>query len=220
MLDVEVKGEIGDFHVDATFHAGQGVTGIFGKSGAGKTTILRAIAGLWCPGSGHVSLQDKQLMADGHQLVPVHKRAIGAVFQSPLLFPNMNVRENLVYSKPATMDHFDEVVTLLDLGPLLDRMPSNLSGGEAQRVAIGRALISRPRLLLFDEPATGLDGARRDELFPYIQALCAETALPILYVSQNADEIALLSRRVLMVDRGRVIEDLSNAAFKKRMAQT
>ena len=224
MLDVSLKGQLGDFDIDARFEVGTGVTALFGPSGAGKTSILRGICGHWVPDRGHVTLDDVQLFTKyehrGVQSgfgkpvdVPVHERGIGVVFQSPHLFPHMTVRKNVLYSKPDGSDYFDPVVDMLDLRSLLDRMPRNLSGGEAQRVAIGRTLISDPQLLLLDEPMTGLDGARRDSVFPYLEQLCQKASIPILYVSHNRSEIERLARRVLMIDSGQIIGDMSVIKF-------
>ncbi len=224
MLDVLLKGRLGDFDLDVAFEAGSGVTALFGPSGAGKTSILRGICGHWVPEKGHVVLDGVPLFARGEQAeskfasaksadVPVHKRDIGVVFQAPHLFPHMTVRKNILYSRPGGSDYFDPVVDMLDLCSLLDRMPRNLSGGEAQRVAIGRTLISDPQLLLLDEPMTGLDGARRDSVFPYLEQLCQKAQVPILYVSHNRAEIERLARRVLMIDSGRIVDEMSIFKF-------
>jgi len=171
MLDVAIKGRVGSFRLDASFQIDGTVTALFGRSGAGKTTILKAIAGLWHPSAGRISLGDDVFFDGRHKPLAAHRRGLGVVLQSALLFPHMDVRHNLLYAKPGGSDRFDNVVDMLNIVDLLDRMPRHLSGGEAQRVALGRALISEPRLLLLDEPLTGLDEARRDAVLPFLETL-------------------------------------------------
>jgi molybdate transport system ATP-binding protein len=180
------------------------VIALAGHSGAGKTSVLHAIAGLVTPREGRIEI-------DGHVLfdrargvdVPVHQRRVGYVFQDARLFPHLKVRGNLRYARRAgdkASFAFDDVVALLGIGALLERRTANLSGGEAQRVAIGRALLSQPAILLLDEPLSNLDPARRGELIPYLQRVRDETALPIIYVSHSADEVERLTRAVHTLD--------------------
>ena len=172
-----------------------------GPSGAGKTTVLNAIAGLVTPVSGRIEV-DGRCLFDSTQRsnLPVHKRHMGYVFQDARLFPHLEVRRNLLYGRHGAGNGarfgFDAVVELLGIAPLLARHPRNLSGGEAQRVAIGRALLSQPAMLLFDEPLSALDQARREELIPYLQRVRDEIRLPIIYVSHHPDEVRRIADSV------------------------
>lgn len=203
-LQVRLKGKKGSFPIDVQFAMSVGVAALFGPSGAGKSTILRGIAGLWTPEHGSVRLGneiffDRQLNIN---LKP-ELRGLGIVFQDPLLFPHMTVKDNLSYGMIKDAN-WNDIIALLDLNPLLNRMPKNLSGGEAQRVSIGRALLSHPRLLLLDEPLTGLDEARREQVLPYLERLHDETGVPILYVSHNKEEIVRLADQVFVIENGSV----------------
>ncbi len=199
------------FTFDAAFEAGPGVTALFGPSGSGKSTALRLIAGLERPERGRISLDGEALTDTEARLHrPPHRRRIGLVFQDALLLPHLSVRSNLSYGRFFTRKtdrrlSFDAVVQVLGVGHLLDRSPATLSGGERQRVAIGRALLASPRLLLMDEPLASLDAARKRELLPFIERLRDEFAIPILYVSHAAEEVARLAARVVMLETGRVI---------------
>ncbi len=186
--------------------ATRGITGVFGPSGAGKTTLLRCLAGLEPDASGRMTMGD-EVLDQGAQRTPVHRRRIGYVFQEPRLFPHLDVRGNLEYGAKRAVGNngirFDDVVDMLRLGALIDRKPSGLSGGESQRVAIGRALLSSPRLMLMDEPVTALDVESRQEVLPFIEALHAQAEMPILYVSHGVDETLRLCDDLLVLDRGR-----------------
>ncbi len=207
-LSVSVRGRNGRFSVEAEFSAGFGVTALFGPSGAGKTTLLKMIAGALRPEAGRIAVGDFVLFdaAKGVDLPP-EKRRIGYVFQDARLFPHMSVRSNLTYARWAgrrsAARGFDDVVELLGVGPLLDRRPATLSGGERQRVAIGRALLSDPALLLLDEPLSSLDHARRQEILPYIERLRDER--PVVYVSHEIDEVARLADAIVLLESGRVM---------------
>ena len=215
MWQVEIKGRFGDFTLDVAFEAGSGVTALFGPSGAGKSLILRALAGLWQPTSGSIRLHDTVFFdSEKKKYIPPHERKLGAVFQRPLLFPHMDVAQNLGYGMAAQTALWDGVVDLLDIAHLLQRMPANLSGGEAQRVSIGRALLSNPRALLLDEPLTGLDDDRREQVLPYLEKLPQEFDLPIIYVSHNRDEIMRLADFVFPVQSGRIGAAMSSEQFK------
>ena len=200
------KGEFA-FDVDATLSS-SAVTGVFGPSGAGKTTLLRMIAGLDTPHAGVLSIGEDTLF-DSHRNVdvPVHDRRIGYVFQEPRLFPHLDVRGNLEYAarraRTGATLALDDVSGMLGLGPLLARKTGDLSGGEAQRVAIGRALLSAPRLLLLDEPVAALDAASRDDVLPFVRRLRESFDVPVLYVSHNVEEICWLCDELLIVDAGR-----------------
>ena len=200
-IDVSLKGP----HLDATFTVpASGVTAVWGPSGAGKTTLLRAIAGL-VRLTGHVRLGD-ETWQDGRQFRPVHRRRVGLVFQEASLLPHLGVRGNLDYAakRAAQKVDFDAVVARLKLEPLLGRGVGKLSGGERQRVALGRALLSAPKLLLMDEPLSSLDGEAKAQIVPMIAELAKTTALPILYVSHDAYEIERLADRVLRIQDGKV----------------
>ncbi|WP_447555612.1 molybdenum ABC transporter ATP-binding protein [Vreelandella sp. EE22] len=207
-LALDVEQTLGNFELNATLDLpARGVSGIFGPSGSGKTSLLRLIAGLERPRSGTITLGETTLLDTHRRLfIPAHRRRIGVVFQEARLFPHYRVRGNLTYAMPGpTPERFAEVVELLGIEALLDRMPGMLSGGEARRVAIGRALLSEPQLLLMDEPLTGLDGARKEELLHYIARLTRRVDIPVVYVSHDADEIAAIADHLVVMNAGRVV---------------
>ncbi len=199
-----------DFTFEAAFEGGAGITALFGPSGSGKTTALRLIAGLERPERGRITLNERTLVnTDRRFALPPHKRRIGLVFQDSQLFPHLTVRANLGYGRfftPASERRigFESVIDMLGIGHLLDRRPAALSGGEKQRVAIGRAMLSSPHLLLMDEPLASLDGARKMEVLPFIERLRDEFGIPILYVSHAVEEVARLAQTVVRLDGGRV----------------
>lgn len=209
-LSVRIRHGFAGFLLDAAFEAPAGVTAIFGRSGAGKTTLVHAVAGLLRAESGRIAL-DGEVLQDsdaGIWLAP-HRRRIGYVFQEPRLFPHLGVRGNLLFGARlapgrAEPGAFDRIVSLLGLGGLLDRRPGALSGGEAARVAMGRALLARPRLLLMDEPLASLDAGRRAEILPYLERLRDEAGVPILYVSHAIAEVARLATTLVLIEAGRV----------------
>ncbi|WP_299997728.1 molybdenum ABC transporter ATP-binding protein ModC [uncultured Cedecea sp.] len=185
---------------------GKGITAIFGVSGAGKTSLINAISGLTRPESGRIVLNDRVLMdAEKSFYLAPEKRRIGYVFQDARLFPHYRVRGNLKYGMAKSMaGKFDKLVELLGISELLDRFPSSLSGGEKQRVAIGRSLLTAPELMLLDEPLASLDIPRKRELIPYLQRLAREINIPVLYVSHSLEEILHLADKVLILDGGNV----------------
>jgi len=209
MLAVEVEKKLGDFNVAATFEAPDGVTALFGPSGSGKTSIVSMVAGLITPDRGRIVCNGTVLFDSArHVCVSPHRRGIGYVFQDGRLFPHMTVAQNLDYGRrmyriPADADERERVIALLDIARLLDRRPGKLSGGERQRVAIGRALLMRPHLLLLDEPLASLDQARKREIFPYLLRLRDET-VPMIYVSHNAGELRRIATTIVRIDDGRV----------------
>jgi molybdate transport system ATP-binding protein len=211
VLAVDVEKRLGDFHLAAKFAAAEGTTALFGPSGAGKSTIANLVAGLIRPDRGHIALDEIVLFDAAARIdVPAHRRRIGYVFQEGRLFPHMSVRRNLDYGRWMSGLARDDgatrhIVNLLDLGRLLDRRPGKLSGGERQRVAIGRALLMRPRLLVLDEPLASLDAARKREILPYLVRLRDEEKVPMLYVSHLADEVRLIATRVVRIEDGRVM---------------
>jgi len=209
-LRVQVSHSFGAFKLDVGFEAPAGVTALFGRSGSGKTSVINAVAGLISPDAGRIQLDDTVLLDTERRIsVPVHQRRLGYVFQEGRLFPHLSVRQNLNYGHwfaprgPAA--EFDHVVGMLGIEGLLERRPGGLSGGEKQRVAIGRALLANPRLLLMDEPLAALDEERKAEILPYLERLRGETDIPVLYVSHSMAEVARLATTLVLMDNGRVI---------------
>jgi molybdate transport system ATP-binding protein len=210
-LDVDVDHARDSFRLSARFSAAPGLTALFGRSGSGKTTLVDIVGGLIKPDRGKVVV-DGQVLVDttAGVFVPKHRRRIGYVFQDSRLFPHLSVRRNLLYGRwfshgeDGTAANLAGVVDLLGIGHLLERRPASLSGGEKQRVAIGRALLAHPRLLLMDEPLASLDEARRAEILPYIERLRDEMGVPILYVSHSVAEVARLATTVVILTEGRV----------------
>ncbi|KQP61424.1 molybdenum ABC transporter ATP-binding protein [Methylobacterium sp. Leaf108] len=200
------------FALDVAFETGPGLTALFGRSGSGKTTVIDLVAGLVRPDRGRIVLSGETLLdTQGGVSVPAHRRGIATVFQQARLLPHLTVRQNLGYgrwfarARPETtgLDP-DTVVAILGIGHLLARRPAGLSGGEAQRVAIGRALLSRPRLLLMDEPLAALDEARKDEILSCIERLRDAAGIPIVYVSHAVAEVARLADTVVVMEAGRI----------------
>ncbi len=208
-LAVSLSHAFSGFRLEAAFEAPPGVTALFGRSGSGKTTVVNAVAGLLRPDSGRVVVDGQVLMdTQAGIFLPPHRRRIGYVFQDARLFPHLTVRQNLTYGRwfAGVRDgaEFDRIVDMLGIGPLLLRRPGALSGGERQRVALGRAILSAPRLLLMDEPLAALDEARKAEILPYLERLRDEVGLPILYVSHSLAEVARLATTVVLLEAGRV----------------
>ena len=207
MLELNFTQTLGTHRLDIheTLPA-SGITAVFGVSGAGKTSLINAISGLTQPEAGRIVLNGRVLndVEKGICLTP-EKRRVGYIFQDARLFPHYKVRGNLRYGMAKNMaGQFDKLVALLGIAPLLDRLPGSLSGGEKQRVAIGRALLTAPELLLLDEPLASLDIPRKRELLPYLQRLAREINIPMLYVSHSLDEILHLADKVLVLEDGRV----------------
>ncbi|HEV7434047.1 MAG TPA: molybdenum ABC transporter ATP-binding protein [Pseudorhizobium sp.] len=209
-LIVEARHRFGVFQLNAAFSAEGGVTALFGRSGSGKTSLLRIIAGLARPDEGKVLFNDQVLLdtAAGAFVKP-HRRRFGYVFQEARLFPHLSVRSNLLYGRrsaaaPPLAADFDRVVQMLGISQLLGRAPGVLSGGEQQRVAIGRALLSAPRLLLMDEPLAALDEERKAEILPYLERLREDAGVPIVYVSHSVAEVARLADQVVLLKDGEV----------------
>jgi molybdate transport system ATP-binding protein len=210
MLRVDISKRLGEFTIDASFASEGRATGLFGASGAGKTSLINMIAGLLRPDRGSIVV-DGETLDDTNKgsHVPVHQRRIGYVFQDARLFPHLDVRGNLDYGRKMnrlTQDAalWRRVTDLLDIGDLLGRRPGKLSGGERQRVALGRALLSQPRLLLLDEPLGSLDEERKEEILPYLIRLRDEAGIPMVYVSHDAAEMRKLATQVAIIQRGRV----------------
>lgn len=210
-LSVHLRQRMEGFSLDVDFEVPTGLTVLFGASGSGKTSVIDAVAGLSHAATGHIAVGDQVLMDSARDLhLPPHKRQLGYIFQDARLFPHMSVARNLDYARwvtrrPSDQPAFDRVVEMLGIGPLLSRRPARLSGGEKQRVAIGRALLARPKLILADEPLAALDDARKGEILPYFERLRDESDVPILYVTHAATEVARLATTVVALEAGRVI---------------
>ncbi len=212
MLEVRLRKHRGDFALDVAFAAASpGLIALYGPSGCGKSTIVNLIAGLLRPEEGVVRLGGATLFDSARGLdVPAERRRIGYVFQDARLFPHLDVHANLRYGEKRSpagepQIRFDETVELLGIAPLLARRPNQLSGGERQRVALGRALLCRPRLLLLDEPLASLDVARREELLPYLERLRDRLSIPMVYVSHQFEEVLRLATHVVLLRAGSVI---------------
>ncbi|MCC7045777.1 MAG: molybdenum ABC transporter ATP-binding protein [Alphaproteobacteria bacterium] len=209
-LSVDIRHDLGRFTLDARFETEGRLTALFGRSGSGKTTLVNVIAGLIRPDHGRVVLGDETLVDTARDIfVPAHRRRLGYVFQEGRLFPHLTVRQNLLYGqwftpRAARYQRFDQVIDLLGIADLLDRQPHALSGGEKQRVAIGRALLASPRLLLMDEPLASLDEPRRLEILPYIERLRDVVGIPIVYVSHSIVEVTRLAHTMVLLSDGRV----------------
>ncbi len=211
MLAVEAEKQLGTFKLSVKFSASRGATALFGASGSGKTSVINMIAGLLTPDRGAIALDDTVLFDAGKGVnVPPHRRRIGYVFQEGRLFPHLSVRQNLDYGRrmsavPRDDAEFARIAALLDIERLLDRRPGKLSGGERQRVAVGRALLMRPKLLLLDEPLASLDAGHKREILPYLVRLRDDAGVPIVYVSHSPAEVRRIATTVVRLDRGQVV---------------
>jgi len=207
-LEIDILHRLGGFTLEAKLTAPAGLTALFGPSGSGKTSVINLVAGLMKPDRGRIVIDGEVLVhTEGSIFVPAYKRRIGYVFQEGRLFPHLSVRQNLLYGRWFSSlggDGVEDVVELLGIGALLDRRPEGLSGGEKQRVAIGRALLANPRLILMDEPLASLDEARKAEILPYIERLRDESRVPILYVSHSLSEVTRLATALAILSDGRI----------------
>jgi molybdate transport system ATP-binding protein len=206
-IHLDLRGRFGGFRLDArAVIPARGVTAIMGPSGSGKTTLLRCLAGL-ARAEGRVVVGER-VWQDGGLFLPTHARGVGYVFQEPSLLPHLSVKGNLAFAARRAGKRpgpgFEEVAAMLGLERLLGRSPEALSGGERQRAAIGRALLSKPALLLMDEPLSSLDAASKAEVLPYLEQLHRSLSLPILYVSHDALEVARLADRVIRMEAGKL----------------
>ena len=209
MLRVELRKKLGVLDIRAEFHLdGREILALFGPSGAGKTSVVNMIAGLLKPDTGRIVAHDRTLFdAEKRLSLPPHQRRIGCIFQDGRLFPHLTVRSNLLYGWKRTPPSeryidFETVLSVLGIDHLLERRPANLSGGEKQRVAIGRALLTSPRLLLMDEPLTSVDEARKADILSLAATIPGKFGVPILYVSHDLSELEALSARVVIVSGG------------------
>lgn len=210
-MDINIQRQQGTCLVNVAFHSdAEGITALFGPSGAGKSSVINMVAGLSRPDSGKIYIQGHCLFDSEKGVdLPPEKRNVGYVFQEGCLFPHLTVKANLLYGRnrknhrSATTD-FDQVVEVLGIGHLLSRKPNTLSGGEKQRVAFGRAVLSNPDILLMDEPLASLDKERKEEMLPFIKKLNAQFGIPILYVSHSMEEIHALTSTVLRLDGGKL----------------
>ena len=208
MLQINVKKQLGNLPLVADLQIpAQGVTALFGLSGSGKSSLINLVSGLLNPDQGRISLNQRVLFDSEQQIcVPTHQRHIGYVFQDARLFPHYSVKGNLRYGMGnVSKQQFDYIVELLGIGHLLKRYPITLSGGEKQRVAIGRALLTNPEILLMDEPLSALDLPRKRELMEYLENLAQEINIPILYVTHSIEELLRLAERVVLLENGQVI---------------
>ena len=207
MLHIDVKKQLGTLPLEAHLDIpSQGVTALFGLSGSGKSSLINLVSGLITPDEGVIALNERELFNSAEKIcVPIEKRNIGYVFQDARLFPHYTVNGNLRYGmKNTSKDEFNYIVELLGIGHLLKRYPITLSGGEKQRVAIGRALLTDPEILLMDEPLSALDLPRKRELMNYLERLSKEINIPILYVTHSLDELLRLAERVVLLANGKV----------------
>jgi molybdate transport system ATP-binding protein len=209
MIEVALRHAFGDFEVDVSLRSDARVLALFGHSGAGKTSVLDAIAGLLAPREGRVAIDGEVLLDTALDVsIPVAQRRIGYVFQDGRLFPHLDVRQNLHYGMREGSAAIDGIVDLLGLGTLLGRRPATLSGGERQRIAIGRALLSAPRALLLDEPLTGLHAEARAQVLDYLRRLKRELRVVTVLVTHHADEVGALSDEVARIEGGRILRQV------------
>lgn len=209
MLNINVSKKLASFVFEFKHEINcQGVTAVLGVSGSGKSTLINLINGLIKPDNGYINLkQDSLVDTEKHIFVTPEKRQIGTVFQDALLFPHYKVIKNLTYgARSLNTEKFDDIVNVLNIGSLLDRYPAMLSGGEKQRVAIGRALLTNPKLLLMDEPLSALDMPRKKELLSYINKLVSDLNIPIVYVTHNINEVKRIAQHVAVLEQGKLID--------------
>lgn len=208
-LKFNARKRLGDFYLNMDFESNNNVLGVFGPSGSGKSTMLRILAGLIIPEEGEIVFNGKTIFSRQEKInIPPEQRRIGYIFQEPLLFPHLNVKSNLFYGYKRNRHRnieVDEVINILSLKTLLERMPYYLSGGEIQRVLIARALLCSPELLVMDEPFTSLDYQLKDRIFAYLEKIMKHFKIPLIYVSHSINEIMRLTDRIVVVKNGRNI---------------
>jgi molybdate transport system ATP-binding protein len=222
-LAIDIRHRLGAFRLDVKFTTGSGLVALFGRSGSGKTSVVNILAGLTRPDEGSVRVDEAVLVDTARGIfVPRHRRRIGYVFQEGRLFPHLTVRQNLLYGRwfappSGAKDAFESVVDLLGIAGIVDRRPGRLSGGEKQRVAIGRALLANPRLLLMDEPLASLDETRKAEILPYIERLRDQSRVPIVYVSHSIAEVTRLASSIVLLSEGHVVAAGSTSEVMHRL---
>ncbi|WP_025898579.1 molybdenum ABC transporter ATP-binding protein [Sneathiella glossodoripedis] len=205
ILRLDIKKQLADFTLAAKFELPSGITALFGPSGSGKTQLARIISGLETADSGRLELNSRPLFEVGGICIPAHERRIGMVFQDHLLFPHKTVEENLLFGCPQHPSHnFEEIIEAIDIKHLLERYPKHLSGGERQRVAIGRALLAEPELLIMDEPLSSLDQDRKTHILSLIETLQDRFNLTILYITHALDEVLRLADHIVLLNAGKV----------------
>lgn len=211
MLSCDFQYQTLDFQLNMQLKMQDQLLGIVGASGSGKSTFLKCLVGLLQPQQGVIEFQNQTLFdSKQHIHIPMHQRKIALIFQNALLFPHMNVQQNLLYAEKLVIENehkfnFEHIIDLLELRPLIQRKAHQLSGGEAQRVSIGRALLSSPNLLLLDEPLTGLDRRLKDQILPFLNTVKEQTQLPMIYVTHHADELAYLKANIMHIENGKII---------------
>ena len=211
MLSCDFQYQTLDFQLNMQLKMQDQILGIVGASGSGKSTFLKCLVGLLQPQQGVIEFQNQTLFdSKQHIHIPMHQRKIALIFQNALLFPHMNVQQNLLYAEKLVIENehkfnFEHIIDLLELRPLIQRKAHQLSGGEAQRVSIGRALLSSPNLLLLDEPLTGLDRRLKDQILPFLNTVKEQTQLPMIYVTHHADELAYLKANIMHIENGKII---------------
>lgn len=211
MIEVSATLKRQDFALDVALQLDQRVTAIFGPSGSGKSTLLSIIAGISKPDQGRVMINGETVFDHEKKInKPIHQRRIGLVFQDARLFPHLNVEHNLRYPLKYTPTHeqqfhLNEIADLLEIGSLLKRTTHQLSGGEKQRVALGRALLSSPRLLMLDEPMASLDESLKSQILPFLKKVADEIKIPMIYISHSRDEIAQITNNVVYINAGKIV---------------
>ena len=220
-LDVQLKKTVGTFDLDAEFTLSGGRTGIFGPSGSGKSTLMHLLAGLNTADNGHIRLDGVPLFDSTRRIdLKPEERRIGVVFQHAHLFPHMSVRRNIFYGWKRTKEKDrridpETLLEVLGIEPLLGRGVTTLSGGERQRVALARTVLTCPRLILMDEPLTGLDEELKFQIIPYLNRVFAEFEIPLLFISHSMLEMRLMTRETLVIDRGRVVNHLATESLAR-----
>jgi len=220
-LNVQLKKSIGTFRLDTTFTLSNPRTGIFGPSGSGKSTLMNLLAGLARAGSGYITLDDQRIFDSTKKInLKPEQRGIGVVFQHAHLFPHMNVHQNVLYGYKRTKPENrriepDDLFERLGISALLSRNVNNLSGGERQRVALARTMLACPRLILMDEPLSGLDEGYKFQIIPYLNRVFLDFGIPLLFISHSVLEMRLMTDEVLVIDRGRVIQHVETESLAK-----